>query len=403
MILVSILSLWALLNTLWGRSGLVFVVLYRFKHLFSHKTRKLRISKARVSLLIPAHNEELVIEDTILGALAAGVKRRDIYVVDDSSTDRTFKLAKAALGEKNTLRVKRSGKAGSLTQAIEHFKLGRRYDWIQMIDADSVFSPDYFTEIRKCFRPGVVAVIGQVKSLENNWLTSFRTFEYTIGHDFYKYIQSLFNMIAIMPGPATCLSTKILPKITFATDTLTEDFDLTIQIHHQKLGRIAYAPSALSFTQDPSTLSGYIRQVNRWYTGFFQVLKKYRVGTKLRKIDLLLIFLAIDGVFYAFEIVVLSILSLIRDHNLNFMLIFAVDFIVLSILVIYAALRTGRLDVILPLPLYYIIRVINLVLFIWAPIKVYLIERSLSKVSWNTPRIMSNSLALSTLKGGEVK
>ena len=43
-----------------------------------------------LALIIPAHNEELVIEATIISAMKAGQKRDDIYVVDDASTDKSY-------------------------------------------------------------------------------------------------------------------------------------------------------------------------------------------------------------------------------------------------------------------------------------------------------------------------
>ena len=53
--------------------------------------------KSTIALLIPAHNEEKVIKTTILGAINAGIKSQDIYLVDDSSTDNTVKVAKKVL------------------------------------------------------------------------------------------------------------------------------------------------------------------------------------------------------------------------------------------------------------------------------------------------------------------
>src|SRR5690606_28967453 len=108
-----------------------------------------RVDKKLIALLIPAHNEEKVVSDTIDGALRAGISKEDIFLADDSSTDKTHELAIKLLGVTQVLHVDRAGKALALKQAIDYFQLIDKYEWVQIIDADSIFSPDYFTEIKK--------------------------------------------------------------------------------------------------------------------------------------------------------------------------------------------------------------------------------------------------------------
>src|SRR5690606_9438733 len=89
-------------------------------------------------LLLPAHNEELIIAATIRSAIAAGQDSEDIYVVNDSSTDRTEAIATQMLGADHVLSVERSGKALAVKQAIAHFSLEERYEWLHIADADSI-------------------------------------------------------------------------------------------------------------------------------------------------------------------------------------------------------------------------------------------------------------------------
>ena len=49
--------------------------------------------RKKLALLLPGHNEELIIETTIRSALKAGQRLLDIYVVDDASTDKTRQAA----------------------------------------------------------------------------------------------------------------------------------------------------------------------------------------------------------------------------------------------------------------------------------------------------------------------
>jgi cellulose synthase/poly-beta-1,6-N-acetylglucosamine synthase-like glycosyltransferase len=353
-----------------------------------------------LALLIPAHNEELVLAQTIKGAQAARVALNDIYLVDDSSTDGTLDLARKLLGDDHVLHVVRSGKAGAIGQGLAHFDIYNRYDWVQIIDADSIFSQNYFTEVEKQFKPDVVAVSGQVKSLRNSWITAFRAYEYTICHDFYKLIQSHFNLITVMPGPASCFKTSILRQLEFSTDTLTEDFDLTLQIHYKKLGRIAYAPKAISWTQDPPTLPIYCKQVNRWYTGFFQVIRKHRVGSHIRPIDAMVLFLALDGFLYIGQLLLYIAVLLGSGQSISPITIFAMDFQLFFILVWYAALRTRRYDLLLPMPWYYVLRIINISMFCWAAAKVFLLPKGKQNGMWNTGRVAHQVNTIPSMEGG---
>ncbi|MGB9915108.1 MAG: glycosyltransferase family 2 protein [Candidatus Bathyarchaeales archaeon] len=47
----------------------------------------------KVSIIIPAHNEEKVIERAITSALETDYQNKEIIVVDDGSTDRTYQFA----------------------------------------------------------------------------------------------------------------------------------------------------------------------------------------------------------------------------------------------------------------------------------------------------------------------
>lgn len=52
-----------------------------------------KASKKKLVLVLPAHNEELIIQTTIKSAVVAGQKIEDIFVVDDFSSDKTRKMA----------------------------------------------------------------------------------------------------------------------------------------------------------------------------------------------------------------------------------------------------------------------------------------------------------------------
>jgi glycosyltransferase involved in cell wall biosynthesis len=92
-----------------------------------------------VSILIPAYNAEQWIADTIKSALAQTWPRKEIFVVDDGSTDRTLEVARRFASR--DLVVTSQENRGAAATRNKAFSLCQG-DYIQWLDADDLLSPD---------------------------------------------------------------------------------------------------------------------------------------------------------------------------------------------------------------------------------------------------------------------
>jgi O-antigen/teichoic acid export membrane protein/glycosyltransferase involved in cell wall biosynthesis len=92
-----------------------------------------------VSVLIPAHNAEEWIADTIRSALAQTWPRTEIIVVDDGSTDRTVSIAQR-FESQNVVVVEQTNQGASAARN-KAFSLCHG-DYIQWLDADDLLAPD---------------------------------------------------------------------------------------------------------------------------------------------------------------------------------------------------------------------------------------------------------------------
>ena len=353
---------------------------------FSNSNRK--PSKKKLALLLPAYNEELLIQTTIKSALAAGQKIEDIYVVDDFSTDKTRKMALSLLGKRQVLSVEHSGKAGAVHKAIQHFNIVENYQWLHIADADSIFGVDYFKIYRKELKgKDFAAAVGFVQSLRGNWICRYRAFSYTYGQHIIRRFQSWFGMISVMPGPITSYRTEIIPKLDFLTDSLREDFDITLQIHRHKLGKIKFIPGAVNYTQDPQTLKDFWSQTQRWYRGFFQGVMKYKIGTKAQRIDISVGYQLIETLVYLLQVWVLLPVLLILSHSLQYLwAIILSDMIILGILGVYTSAVALRPSILVSLPTYYFLRWVELVIYVKTFIEVVIQKRFKTRVEkgWET-------------------
>jgi cellulose synthase/poly-beta-1,6-N-acetylglucosamine synthase-like glycosyltransferase len=358
-----------------------------------------RHRRRKLALLLPGHNEELILATTIRSAIAAGQQKRDIFVVDDASTDATRQIACQLLGKQNVLTVKRSGKALAVKKAFLKFEIERNYQWLHVADADSIFSPDYFRIYRRKLDPKKYAVaVGFVQSLRGNWISTYRALTYTFSQHVYRRVQSWLGMISVFPGPITCFRTDILSQLDFEAKSLTEDFDITLQVHRKRLGKILFIPKAVNYTQDPQTLRDFCKQTQRWQRGFFQGVKKYHIGIQGQRIDISLGFQMLQAVLFLVQVCVLFPLVIRETHSwLIIPVAFAADFILNSLIAIWAMIIIRRWNILGALPYFYFLRWLEIGIFLWAFVEIMILRRFQVEVrGWATEgrRYKLNSAAL---------
>ncbi|HEX5456697.1 MAG TPA: glycosyltransferase family 2 protein [Candidatus Saccharimonadales bacterium] len=318
-----------------------------------------------MALLIAAHNEEIVLANTLNLAIKAGMKPEHIYVVDDCSDDSTGRVARSILGKENVCRVRRSGKGLALSKGAKKFALSEGYRWIHVADADGGFSKDYFRILRRDLRVKYAAGTGYVRSFPGHTVGQYRVFEYTIGMEIHRRFQALTNTIAIIPGPTSCFRHDIFNRINFANNSLTEDFDVTLQIHRNKLGKIQFIPEAVAYTQDPGTFTDFVRQIIRWNRGIMQGIVRHKVGRRFKMLDSYLTYQLLENfMFFVSYFIFIPYLSL-SQHDTNIpALAFLIDVAIIFILTVLVAMKSRRMDILSAFPHIYLFRWISLMVFI---------------------------------------
>jgi cellulose synthase/poly-beta-1,6-N-acetylglucosamine synthase-like glycosyltransferase len=249
-----------------------------------------RLAVADVAVLIAAHNEAVVIQDS-LAAIIELVPRRNVFVVSDGSTDDTMALA-ARLGVHVMATETNLGKAGALAEAITEFGLVDRFAVVMLLDADTRVQPGYFTAALPLFDdPKVVAVAGCVRTAADRDLSpvgsvliGHRTRIYALGQRALKFGQTWgrVNATHIVPGFASMYRTSVLPEIDMNPPGLViEDFNMTFEVYQRRLGKVGFSLSAVAVTQDPDTLRDYVRQTRRWALGLWQTVRRHPPSANL--------------------------------------------------------------------------------------------------------------------------
>jgi cellulose synthase/poly-beta-1,6-N-acetylglucosamine synthase-like glycosyltransferase/spore germination protein YaaH/peptidoglycan/xylan/chitin deacetylase (PgdA/CDA1 family) len=229
-----------------------------------------------VTVLIPAHNEESVIVQTVNSVLLSDFPTLRIVVVDDGSTDKTSELLEEKFSRNPRVRIIHQvnrGKAAALNVALSHANT----EFVVTIDADTEIEPDAIRNLIRHFSdPTVGAVAGNVKvGNRSRWLTRWQALEYITSQNMEKRAFDLLNCITVVPGALGAWRRKAIEAAGGITaDTVAEDADLTIAI--RRLGwRVSYDEEAIAWTEAPETAGQLIRQRFRWTFGTLQSFWKH--------------------------------------------------------------------------------------------------------------------------------
>jgi len=243
--------------------------------------------KPKVAVLIPAYNEEKVIERTVRAALNSNYPNLRVIVIDDGSKDRTLEVARrafaaeAAAGKVLILGKPNSGKAEALNYGIEHIGDAELFVGI---DADTIIAPDAIARLVPHFinsKVGAIAGNAKVGNRVNLW-TRWQALEYITSQNFERRALDVLGAVSVVPGAIGAWRVSAVREAGgYHIDTVAEDADLTMALLRRGY-RVEYEDMALAYTEAPTNANALMRQRFRWSFGILQAVFKHR-GVFARK------------------------------------------------------------------------------------------------------------------------
>ncbi|ASR45423.1 glycosyl transferase [Paenibacillus kribbensis] len=236
-----------------------------------------------VTVMVPAHNEELVIAATGANILRLNYPKDKVQliVVADNCSDGTAGRLKElknkeAFRDRDFMIFERTGsggKSGALNDALEYAK----HEWICIFDADAAPERNalYFLIEKAMEEPDAYgAVFGRNKARNRgqNFLSKCINLELVTSQRIYHTgLWELFKLGTI-PGTNFIVKTDLIREIGgWDTQAITEDTAISFEILTR--GQlIALAPQAEAYQQEPEQLSVYLKQRERWAKGNFSVV-----------------------------------------------------------------------------------------------------------------------------------
>ncbi|OQO72582.1 hypothetical protein BH746_11820 [Enterococcus faecalis] len=230
--------------------------------------------------VVPAHNEEAVIKDTIQSLIKQNYKPDlfDIVVIADNCTDNTInnviKFYPQALIFKNTSKEDEPrGKPYAIAEYIDtnHWK---KYDYISFIDADNVVDSNYLKEMnsQSIAHPEMSVIQGYLgmKNVRTSITASGYAAVYFITNRAVQAANYLLGWNAAIGGTGFILSTKYLAEHGWNPRSYTEDFELQVElsIEGEKSG---WNHFAIIHDEKPDSLIASHHQRTRWAQGHWFV------------------------------------------------------------------------------------------------------------------------------------
>ena len=231
----------------------------------------------QVSVVIPAYNEDKVINTTIARILSSTYQNLEVIVVDDGSKDDTSRVVHETYGDNarvSLIRIPNSGKASALNTGIAR----AHGEVVVALDADTQFNRDTIARLVRWFTdPQTGAVAGNAKVGNRiNMITRWQALEYIVAQNLERRALAALGTLTVVPGAVGAWRRDALLALGgFRADTVAEDQDLTIDLQRHGY-RVGFDSSAVAWTEAPTTFTGLARQRFRWAYGTLQCLWKYR-------------------------------------------------------------------------------------------------------------------------------
>lgn len=328
--LYALFSIWILLllNTILAFSGHRY-----YLEILNERTRLLSKTNIEqyptISIIIPAHNEELVIAHTMKAMLKLDYPedKLEIIVVNDNSSDNTGKILSDIKKENPDREIKiittdkstgGKGKSNALNIGFKESK----GEYIVVYDADNTPESLSLLYLVKTITSNkkLGAVIGKFRTRNKNTniLTRFINIETLSFQWITQAGRWRLLKLCTIPGTNFIVRRDILDKIGgWDIRALAEDTELSFNIY--QLGyQIGFMPLAVTWEEEPDRLSVWFRQRLRWVEGNIYVIFKH-----LKKVIINFNFKVLIDLVYFFAMYFILPSSVLISDIIFFILVFS--------------------------------------------------------------------------------
>lgn len=262
-------------------------------------------NQPRFVLLIPAHNEELLLEDALISLFQLDYPRDAFHVVviADNCSDNTAKIARKtgaiALERFNKTLI---GKGYALEWALdkllylgnpEIFAKNQRpvpevseeekdtlaptlnFDAVVILDADTQVAGNMLQVFAQRLRGNdkVLQARYEVLNVAESWRTRLMSCALALAHIIKPLGRERLRLSDGLKGNGMCFAREVVEQVPWSGESITEDIEYTLRLCRAGY-RVGFSPETAVWAQMPTTGEQSVSQRKRWEGGRYHLLTK---------------------------------------------------------------------------------------------------------------------------------
>ncbi|CAM2005195.1 glycosyltransferase family 2 protein [Acanthopleuribacter pedis] len=230
----------------------------------------------KIAVVIPAHNETILIEGTVTKALQQEYPKEAycIYVIADNCSDDTAEKAERA-GARVLVRSDNPGKGQGLNAAFTNL-LQEDWDAFLVIDADTEMHPQALARISDALHDGAAAtqLFYGVLNPKDTMRTVAMEFALSSFNGLRPRGKAPFRISSGIFGNGFCLSRQVLTEVPYLAHSIVEDLEYHLRLLDAGF-RVRFIDDAWVKAQMPITAKQAESQRVRWERGRMQMIKAH--------------------------------------------------------------------------------------------------------------------------------
>ena len=234
----------------------------------------------RIAVIVPAHNEEGAIAETIrsIQNVEYPPQSFEAVVIADNCTDATASIARA-MGARVFERESKElrGKGYALRWCFDRILRDHPdFDAVVVVDADSILSPDFLSVVNHYLNCGALAIQSSdlVKAREGAWSSESTRMGFTLYNVVRPLGRRVLGCSAGLRGNGMCFAVEALRRVPWDAYSKAEDLEYGLKLLLNGIG-VMFAPEAKVYATMPADARNAESQRARWEGGRFPVVKQF--------------------------------------------------------------------------------------------------------------------------------
>jgi cellulose synthase/poly-beta-1,6-N-acetylglucosamine synthase-like glycosyltransferase len=240
---------------------------------------QLRPPQTRFAVLVPAHDEEEVLADTLCSLLALDYPRDRfmIHLIADNCTDSTAEIGRSfGVTVHERFDAEHPGKGQALHWLLDDLMQDTSTDAFAFVDADTTVDADFLKMMDRRLAGGEVALQAsyRVKDAGSHPLVGLRALAFALIHDLRASGKARLGLSAGLWGNGMVMARSCLERVPWGAFTAVEDAEQHLRLLLNGY-KVTYVPETHVYGHMPSSFRSARNQQRRWEGGKLTLARRY--------------------------------------------------------------------------------------------------------------------------------